>query len=160
MAFHWSLSDSTFPQVSSTLLSILADLNNAVVWVFSNRSFISKVPVSLPILCDCTECINYNWYHHSIVFHLSTKVLVLIFLYAFFPVLSSLSAGTAKSSIWQVLFLFIYLFIYFFLLTSTRSGRLAEVTRLYFKISENFVHLILQERSCVVFIPFLCMVKF
>ena len=33
MVFHWSLSDSKFPQVSRTLLSILADLNNAVVWV-------------------------------------------------------------------------------------------------------------------------------
>ena len=31
--FHWFLSDSEFPQVSRTLLSILADLNNAVVWM-------------------------------------------------------------------------------------------------------------------------------
>ena len=30
-AFHWSLSDSKSPQVSRTLLSILAVLNNAVV---------------------------------------------------------------------------------------------------------------------------------
>ena len=29
--FHWSLSDSKFPQVSRTLLSILADLSTAVV---------------------------------------------------------------------------------------------------------------------------------
>ena len=31
MVFHWSLSDSKSPQISRTLLSILADLNNAVV---------------------------------------------------------------------------------------------------------------------------------
>ena len=31
MIFHWSLSDSQSPQVSRTLLSILADLDNAVV---------------------------------------------------------------------------------------------------------------------------------
>ena len=32
MVVHWSLSDIKFPQISRTLLSILADLNNAVVW--------------------------------------------------------------------------------------------------------------------------------
>ena len=33
--FPWSLSDSTSHQVSKTLLSILADLNNAVIWTVS-----------------------------------------------------------------------------------------------------------------------------
>ena len=33
MVFHWSLSNSKFPQVSGTLLSILAVLNDAVVWM-------------------------------------------------------------------------------------------------------------------------------
>ena len=37
MVFHWSLNYSKFPPVSRTLLSILADLNNAVVWVVSIR---------------------------------------------------------------------------------------------------------------------------
>ena len=41
MVFHWSLSDNKSPQVSRTLLSILADLKNAVVWM---------VPTSPPIL--------------------------------------------------------------------------------------------------------------
>ena len=40
--FHWSLSDSKSPQVSRTLLSILAVLNNVVVWMFSNRLPTSK----------------------------------------------------------------------------------------------------------------------
>ena len=35
MIIHWSLSDSKSPQVSRTLLSILAVLNNAVVWMVS-----------------------------------------------------------------------------------------------------------------------------
>ena len=35
MVFHWSLSDSKFPQVSRTFLSILAVLCNAVVWMLS-----------------------------------------------------------------------------------------------------------------------------
>ena len=36
------LSDSKSPQISRTLLSILVDLNNAVVWMVSTRPLISK----------------------------------------------------------------------------------------------------------------------
>ena len=36
MVFHWSLSDSKSPQVSNTLLSILDDLNDAVVGLVYN----------------------------------------------------------------------------------------------------------------------------
>ena len=42
MVFHWSLSDNKPLQVSRTLLSILADLNNAVVWMVSTCPLISK----------------------------------------------------------------------------------------------------------------------
>ena len=35
MVVHWSLSDSKTPQVSRTLLSIMADLNNAVTLMVS-----------------------------------------------------------------------------------------------------------------------------
>ena len=42
MVFHWRLSDSKYPQVSRTLLSILAVFNNAVVWMVSTRSPTSK----------------------------------------------------------------------------------------------------------------------
>ena len=41
MVFHWSLSGGWCPQVSRTLLSIVADLNNAVVWMVSNCYLIS-----------------------------------------------------------------------------------------------------------------------
>ena len=37
MVFHWILSDSKSTQVSRTLLSILAFLNNAIVWMVSTR---------------------------------------------------------------------------------------------------------------------------
>ena len=50
MVFHWSLSDSKSPQVSRTLLSILAVLNNAVVWMVSTRPLISKSSITLVIL--------------------------------------------------------------------------------------------------------------
>ena len=42
MVFQWSLSDSKSPQVSRTLLGILADLNNVVVWMVSTSPVISK----------------------------------------------------------------------------------------------------------------------
>ena len=42
MESHWSLSDSKSPQVSKTLLGILADLKNPVVWIVSTRPLISK----------------------------------------------------------------------------------------------------------------------
>ena len=42
MVFHWSRSDSKSPQISRTFLSILADLNNVVVWMVSTGPFISK----------------------------------------------------------------------------------------------------------------------
>ena len=42
MVFHWSVSDCKSPQVSRTLLSILAVLNNVVVWMVSTRPPTSK----------------------------------------------------------------------------------------------------------------------
>ena len=42
MIFHWSLSDSKSPQVSRTLLGIVANLNNAVIWIASARPVISN----------------------------------------------------------------------------------------------------------------------
>ena len=42
MVFHWSLSGSMSSQVSRNLLSILAVLNNVVVWMVSTRPPTSK----------------------------------------------------------------------------------------------------------------------
>ena len=42
MVFHWSLSDWKSPQVSRALVGILANLNNAVVWMVSTRPLIFK----------------------------------------------------------------------------------------------------------------------
>ena len=48
---HQSLRDSKFSQVSRTLLSIMADLNNAVVWMVSTCPLISKssCPFTYPL---------------------------------------------------------------------------------------------------------------
>ena len=52
MFFHWSFTDSKTPQVSETLLSILGDLNNAVVWTVSIRPIIfkSSSPCTSPLV--------------------------------------------------------------------------------------------------------------
>ena len=52
MVFYLSLSDSKSPQVSRTLLSIQAVLNNAVVWMVSTRPPTSKSssPFTNPLL--------------------------------------------------------------------------------------------------------------
>ena len=52
MVFHGSLSDSKSPQVSRSFLSILAVLNNAVVWMVSNRpaTSMSSSPFSKPLV--------------------------------------------------------------------------------------------------------------
>ena len=42
MVSHGSLSDNKSPPLSRTILSILADLNNAAVWMISTRPLISK----------------------------------------------------------------------------------------------------------------------
>ena len=52
MAFHWSQADSKSPQVSRTLLSILADLSNAVAWVLPTHPLISNTsrPCTNPLM--------------------------------------------------------------------------------------------------------------
>ena len=52
MVFHWSLSESKTPQMTRTFLSILAVLNNAVVWMVSTRSppFNSLSPFNNPLV--------------------------------------------------------------------------------------------------------------
>ena len=49
MVFQWSLGDIKYIHFFRTLLSILADLNNAVVWMVSTCPVISK---------SCSPCIN------------------------------------------------------------------------------------------------------
>ena len=78
MVFHGSLSDSKSPQVSRTLLSIIADLNNAYFQVFQSR---------YQSFGDCIERTSYNWYHRQLhvtkFFQLSCKFQIFIYLFAF-----------------------------------------------------------------------------
>ena len=89
MVFYWSLSDSKSPQVSRTLLSILAVLNNAVVWMVSTRPPTSKSssPFSNPLItvpnAPITIGIIFTCMFHSF-FPFPSKVEVFILLFTFF----------------------------------------------------------------------------
>ena len=89
MVFRWNLSDNKSPQVSRTLLSILAVLNNVVVWTVSTRPPTSKSsrPFSNPLVtvpnAPITIGIIVTFMFHSF-FQFSSKVQVLILLFTFF----------------------------------------------------------------------------
>ena len=122
MAFHWSLSESKSPQVSRTLLSILAVLNNAVVWMVSSRPPTSKSssPFSNPLVAvpnaPITIGIIVTCMFHIFFFSRARSRYLSFFSYSFSFILWS--AGTAKSTILQVLF---------FLLIIIKSGLLAGI---------------------------------
>ena len=108
MVFHWSLRDSKSPQVSRTLLSILAVLNNAVVWMVSthpptSKSFspfsnplvtVPKAPISIGIIVTCM--------FHSFFNSLARTRYLSFFSHSFSFI--QWSAGTAKLIILQFLF--------------------------------------------------------
>ena len=122
MVFHWSLSDSKSPQVSRTLLSILAILNNAVVWMVSPHppTFKSSSPFNNPLVivpkAPITIGTIITFMFHSFFNFLARSRYLSLLSHSFSFILWS--AGTAKSTIFQILFFFSLLII--------RSGLLAE----------------------------------
>ena len=122
MVFHWSLSDSKSPQVSRTLLSILAVLNNAVIWKVSTRPPTSKSssPFSNPLVtvpnAPIIIGIIVTYMFHSFFNSIARSRYLSLFSHSFNFILWS--AGTAKSTILQVLF---------FLLIIIKSGLLAGI---------------------------------
>ena len=111
MVFHWSLSDSESPQISKTLLSILADLNNAVAWKVFTHPVISKssIPCTNPLVtvtrAPITTGIIITSMFHSFFNSLARSRYLFLFLRSFNFTLWL--AGTAKSTILQVLFFFV-----------------------------------------------------
>ena len=126
MIFHWILSDSKSPQVSRTLLSFLAVLNNAVVWMVSTRPPTSKSsrPFSNPFVtvpnAPITIGIIVTSMFHSFFNSLARSRYLSFFSHSLSFILWS--AGTSKSTILQFLFFFL-----FFFLIIIRSGLLAEI---------------------------------
>ena len=117
MVSHWSLNDSKSLQVSRTLLSILADLSNAVFWMVSIRPFISKSSshCNNPLVTVTRAPITNNIIV-TFVFHSFSIPLQCPDTYPSFCFLSILRCGQPG----QQSFLFLLLII-------TRSFRLAEI---------------------------------
>ena len=142
MVIHWRLSDSKSPQVSRSLLSILAVFNNAVVWMFSTRSPTSKSsrPFSNPLVtvpkAPITIGIIITFMFHSFFNSLARSRYLSLFSYSFSFILWS--SGTAKSTILQILFFFF--FVDYCKIWS--SGR-DSVICLYIKVPQEFVCIIL-----------------
>ena len=55
MAFHWSLSYSKSPRVSRTLLSILVDFTNSLVWMVFTNPIISNFSICSMLTSDPAE---------------------------------------------------------------------------------------------------------
>ena len=156
MIFHWSLSGSKSPQVSVTLLSILTDLNNAVVLIIFIRRVISKpIPpctnplVTLPrarIKIGITVIFMFHSFCNSLV---SSRYLSFFSLSFNFTLWST---GTAKSTILQIFVVVDYYKIW--------SSGWDQVICLFLKISEKFVRLILEDRFWLEHMPFVRMIKF
>ena len=125
MGFHWSLTDSKFPQVSRTLLSILAVLNNAVVWIVSTCPPTSKSssPFSNPLVivpkAPITIGMIVTRMFHSF-FQFPSKVEVLILLFTFFQFYSVVSRDS------KVDYFASSLFCYWLLLSLVFGPRLGD----------------------------------
>ena len=126
MVFHWSLSDSKSPQVSRTRLRIPAVLSNAVVLIVSTRPPTSKSsrPFNNPLVIVPNAPITIGtivtFMFHSFFNSLARSRYLSFFSLSFRFILWS--AGTAKSTILQILF-----FSFFFFLIIMRSGLLAGI---------------------------------
>ena len=114
MVSHWSLSDSKSPQVSMTLLDILADLSNAVVWIVSTRPLVSKSfnPSTNPLVtvpsAPITIGITVTFMFHSFI-QFPCKVFVLILVFVCF--------------VFLFCFLFVFVCLFFSLLFCGQPGQ-------------------------------------
>ena len=153
MFFHWSLSDSKSPQVSRTLLSILAVFNNAVVWMVSIRPPTPKssrpfnnplvtVPKA-PITIGTIVTFMFPSFFNPLVRSLYLSFFSQSFSFILWP------AGTAKSTILQILSFFFSSW-----LIIIRSDLLVEV-----RWSVCMPKSIFLDRCWVVHIPFVRKVK-
>ena len=111
MVFHWRLSDSKSPQVSRTLLSTLAILNNVVVWIVSPCPPISKSssPFNNPLVtvpkAPITIGIIVTFMFYSFFNSLARSKPLFFFSLSFNSILWS--TRIAKSTILQVLSFFV-----------------------------------------------------
>ena len=108
MVFHWSLSDCKSPQVSRTLLGILAVPSNAVVWMVSTHlpTFKSSSPFDNPLVtvskAPITIGIIVTFIFHSFFNSLARSRYLSLFSLSISFILRT--ARTAKLTMLQILF--------------------------------------------------------
>ena len=135
MVFQWSLSDSKSPQVSRTLHSILAVLNNAVVWMVSTRSPTSKSssPFSNPLVtvpnAPITIGIIVTYMFHSFF----SIPYVFIPLFTFFQFYSVVSRDSKVDNFSSSLFLLVII----------KSGLLAGIRWSVCKLKPHIIIIII-----------------
>ena len=112
LIFHKILSDWKCPQISRTLLNILADLSNAVVQISSARSpcSCSSSPLLKP-LWTILNALTTIGITVTFMFHNFSNSLArpkYLFLFSFSLIFTLWSAEPEKSTIQQVLSFFLY----------------------------------------------------
>ena len=114
MIFHESLSDSKSPQVSRTLLSILAVLNNAVVWMVFTWPPTSKSssPFNNPLVTVPKAPIIIVTFMFHVFFQFPSKVEVLILLFTFFQFYFVISRDSKVDNFENSLFCWLLLFFF------------------------------------------------
>ena len=123
MVSHWSLDDSKSPQISRILLSILANLNNAVVWMVSTWPLISKSssPCTNPLVTEPSALttisitVTFIFYNFFKTLARSTYLSFFLFSFNFTRIVSQVSK--VHNSVNSL-----------FLLIITRSGHLTEIS--------------------------------
>ena len=133
MVYHWSLSDSKYPKVSRTLLSILAYLNNAVVWMVWTRPLIFKSSILFynplvtvpraPITIGKIVIFMFHSLFNSLARTMYLSFFSFFFFFQFYPMVSR-DSKVHNSARDRFLFFFV-LFCFVFIII--KSSRLAEI---------------------------------
>ena len=152
MVVYRSLSESKSPQVSKTLLSILAVLNNVVVWMVSTRPSSSKYPNPFynPLVTVTKESITiciivmFHSFFNSLANSRYLSFFSLSFSFIKWP------AGTAKSTILQVLFIIIIIIIIIVINNNNNNNNvlhMSAVFKYFYRILMVFKQIYLIHRT-------------
>ena len=156
MNLYWSLTDSKFPHASRILISILADLKTAVVWMVLILPLISSfdlLSIHLRTVPSTPTTLGITVILMFFRFFLNSQARSK-YCYIF-----SLSLIFNLWSEWKNLLYGKFSFFLNFFIKVWSSDR-DSVIRLNLKIQENFVHLILWGRFWFVHILFFSIARF
>ena len=159
------MSDSMSPHVSRTLLSILADLNNAIFWMFSAFPPIFIIPNPMAKLLKIVPNVSITSgdtvTFQFLRFLVQWQDLSICPFFAFFDFHSVVDRDGEIRGLSGLFFPFFFLFsFFFFFIVNYHYSCRDLVNCLYLKIPMNSVHLIFQNVFWFLHIPSGSMVKF